>query len=181
MKNKLSIISLFVLSVFFFSFDSVKISADKKDSYIQYTLEHKLHQSVGVSKDFICNAYYDNESKSLVKIAIAVAVGTFDSQNSSRDSHALEVLEAIKYPKVTYVSKSIKTEGDKLTISGDLDFHGVKKPMTIIGTQSKTNDGIVLKGNFEVSLDKFKVERPSMMGFPVDDNLKMEYKVSFKL
>jgi hypothetical protein len=94
-----------------FSFDNVKVSADKGDSFLRYNLSHPMHESIGTSKDFICNAYYDNVIKQINKIAIAATVASFDSKNSSRDSHALEVLEAIKYPKVSFVSTSIKDNG----------------------------------------------------------------------
>ena len=180
---KKSILYTFVLTLVFglCSFDNVKIAADKANSYIKYTLSHPLHESIGTSKDFICGAYYDNASKSLTKIAIAATVASFDSQNSSRDSHALEVLEAIKYPKVTFVSTSITENGNDVVIKGELTFHGVKKAMTINATQFKSATELTLKGDFKVSLDKHKVERPSMMGAAVDDNLVMEFKINFNL
>jgi polyisoprenoid-binding protein YceI len=175
--NTLMITLLFGL----FSFDSVKVSADKGDSFLRYNLSHPMHESIGTSKDFICNAYYDNVAKQINKIAIAATVASFDSKNSSRDSHALEVLEAIKYPKVTFVSTSIKDNGNELIINGELNFHGVKRDITIKADQSKSASEITLKGDFYVSLDKHKVEKPSMMGVAVDDNLHMDFKIKFNL
>ncbi len=181
MKKSGLYILVFTVLVGLCSFDNVKIAADKANSYIKYTLSHPLHESVGVSKDFICNAYYDNVSKSLSKIAIAATVASFDSQNSSRDSHALEVLEAIKYPKVTFVSSSITENGNDVVLKGELNFHGVKKEMTINATQVKNSKELTLKGTFKVSLDKHKVEKPSMMGASVDDNLVMDFVINFNL
>jgi polyisoprenoid-binding protein YceI len=181
MKKILSYTLICVLALSIFSFDTVKISIDKSNSFIKYTLSHKLHESVGVTKDYICNAYYDGVEKKITKIAVAAAVASFDSQNSSRDSHALEVLEGIKYPKVTFVSSGIKQEGNALTINGEMNFHGVKRNMTILATQVQTDKTITLKAEFPVSLEKFKVERPSMMGYEVEDNLQMEFKAVFNL
>ena len=164
-----------------FSFDNVKVSADKGESFLRYNLSHPMHESIGTTKDFICNAYYDNVAKQINKIAVAATVASFDSQNSSRDSHALEVLEAIKYPKVTFVSTAVKDNGNELIINGELTFHGVKRDITIKANQTKTNSDITLKGDFYVSLDKHKVEKPSMMGVAVDDNLHMDFKIKFNI
>lgn len=181
MKNFV-IKSILVLVVFgLFSFDNVKISAVKGDSFLRYTLSHPMHESIGTTKDFICNGYYDNVSNQITKIAVAATVASFDSQNSSRDSHALEVLEAIKYPKVTFVSTSIKDNGNELIINGELSFHGVKNKITIKADQTKSASEITLKGDFYVSLDKYKVEKPSMMGVAVDDNLHMDFKFKFAI
>ncbi len=172
-----------VVTVLFglFSFDNVKVSADKGESFLRYNLSHPMHESIGTTKDFICNAYYDNVAKQINKIAVAATVASFDSQNSSRDSHALEVLEAIKYPKVTFVSTAVKDNGNELIINGELTFHGVKRDITIKANQTKTNSDIALKGDFYVSLDKHKVEKPSMMGVAVDDNLHMDFKIKFNI
>jgi polyisoprenoid-binding protein YceI len=172
---------LLTLVLGLFSLDNVKIAANKSESFLRYTLSHPMHESIGTTKDFICNAYYDANSKQISKIAVAATVASFDSQNSSRDSHALEVLEAIKYPKVTFVSSAIKDNGNELIINGELNFHGVKKEITIKADQVKSNSDIILKGDFYVSLDKFKVEKPSMMGVAVDDNLHMDFKIKFNI
>jgi hypothetical protein len=104
MKKILSYTLICVLALSIFSFDTVKISIDKSNSFIKYTLSHKLHESVGVTKDYICNAYYDGVEKKITKIAVAAAVASFDSQNSSRDSHALEVLEGNTIAQMAYKS-----------------------------------------------------------------------------
>ena len=181
MKKSILYTLVLTLVIGLCSFDNVKIAADKANSYIKYTLSHPLHESIGTSKDFICGAYYDNASKSLTKIAIAATVASFDSQNSSRDSHALEVLEGIKHPKVSFVSKAIKEEAGDLTIVGELNFHGIKKDITIKAKQMASDKKIILSGSFNVSLDKFKVEKPSMVGVAVDDNLVMDFKTVFDI
>ena len=48
---------------------------------------------------------YDNE---ISKIAIAAKVVDFDSGNSGRDSHSLEVLEALKFPNIKFYSDDIR-------------------------------------------------------------------------
>lgn len=180
--KKTILYSLFLgFTVMLCSFDNVKLTLNKTDSFIRYTLSHPAHESIGITKDFICGGYYDNTSKKITKLVVAAAVASFDSQNSSRDSHALETLEGTKYPKVTFVSKAIKEEGNELIIVGELTFHGIKKDITIKAKQSESDKKIILTGSFGVSLDKFKIEKPSMMGVAVDDNLVMDFKTVFDI
>jgi polyisoprenoid-binding protein YceI len=180
--KKSIIFSLFLgLTLMLCSFDNVKLSVNKTDSFIRYTLKHPMHESIGTSKDFLANCYYDNTSKKIVKLVVAAPVASFDSQNSSRDSHALETLEATKFPKVSFVSKAIKEEAGDVTIVGTLDFHGIKKEITIKAKQTESDKKIILSGSFNVSLDKFNVEKPSMMGVAVEDNLVMDFKTTFDI
>ena len=180
--KKSIIYSLFLgLTLMLCSFDNVKLTLNKTDSFIRYTLDHPAHTSIGTSKDFFGNCYYDNSTNKIVKIVIAAPVASFDSQNSSRDSHALEVLEGIKHPKFSFVSKAIKEEAGDLTIVGELNFHGIKKDITIKAKQMASDKKIILSGSFNVSLDKFKVEKPSMVGVAVDDNLVMDFKTVFDI
>ncbi len=180
--KKSIIYSLFLgLTLMLCSFDNVKLKLNKTDSFIRYTLSHPAHESIGTSKDFICGGYYDNVTKKITKLVVAAAVASFDSQNSSRDSHALETLEGTKYPKVVFISNAIKEEGNEVIIVGELNFHGIKKVITIKAKQTESDKKIILTGSFNVSLDKFKVEKPSMMGVAVDDNLVMDFKTVFDI
>ena len=180
--KKSIIYSLFLgLTLMLCSFDNVKLTLNKTDSFIRYTLSHPAHESIGTSKDFICGGYYDNASKKITKLVVAAAVASFDSQNSSRDSHELETLEVIKHTKVSFVSKAIKEEAGDLTIVGELNFHGIKKDITIKAKQIASDKKIILSGSFNVSLDKFNVEKPSMVGVSVDDNLVMDFKTVFDI
>ena len=55
------------------------------------------------------------------------------------------------------------------------------KDITIKAKQISTDKKITLSGSFIVSLDKFKVEKPSMLGISVDDNLVMDFKTVFDI
>ena len=46
-------------------------------------------------------------NESISKIALAAQVIDFDSGNSGRDSHSLEVLEALKFPNIKFYSKAL--------------------------------------------------------------------------
>ena len=83
-----------------------------------------LHSWEGTNNKVNGLAVLDSKNKSLQKLAILLYVRDFDSQNSGRDAHALEVLEALKYPEIKFYSESIEIENENLIINGIFDFHG---------------------------------------------------------
>ena len=103
---------------------SDQLRVNTNESYIKYEGDHLLHSWEGTNDKVNGLAVLDANSKSLQKLAILLYVRDFDSQNSGRDAHALEVLEALKYPEIKFYSESIKIEDENLIINGIFDFHG---------------------------------------------------------
>ena len=96
------------------------------ESYIKYEGDHLLHSWEGTNNNVNGLAVLDGKNKSIQKLAILLYVRDFDSQNSGRDAHSLEVLEALKYPEIKFYSESVKIENKHLIINGTFDFHGKK-------------------------------------------------------
>jgi polyisoprenoid-binding protein YceI len=182
----MKISSLLILSIGFIissSFTTVAdqtLRADKEKSFLSYSANHTLHAWTGTSKKVDCLLIYDEETKSFKKVAVSTNVADFDSKNSSRDGHALEVLDAIKYPKVTFGSTAIEPIKDgKLKISGKLNFHGKSKDITFDVDYKLTDKDINVSGGFPVSMTEFEVERPSFMLIKTDDSLEIKFNIVF--
>lgn len=161
--------------------DLTKIFADKNVSTITYEMKHPMHDWEAVCRNVNAIVVYNKYTKGIEQIAVSLRVQSFDSGNPNRDSHALEVLEALKFPKVTFVSTKIKAVADKLTVEGNLTFHGITKPMTITATREDFVNKLVFDGKFDVSLTDYKVERPSLFGMKTDDMLYFKFNFFFKL
>ena len=80
-----------------FSYCQTTLMLDKEKSNIKYSAKHVLHAWEGINNDVSGVAVYN---ESISKIALAAQVIDFDSGNSGRDSHSLEVLEALKFPNI---------------------------------------------------------------------------------
>ena len=156
------------------------LRADKSKSFLSYSANHTLHAWTGTSKKVDCLLIYDDETKTFKKVAVSANVADFDSKNSSRDGHALEVLDAIKYPKVTFGSTAIEPVKDgKLKITGKLNFHGKSKDITFEAVYTLKDKEINVTGGFPVSMTEFDVERPSFMLVKTDDILEIKFNVVF--
>lgn len=147
-------------------------------SSVTYTLVHKLHTVHGVAKKGL-------EAKAKIsatgaQLAIRIPVSNFDSGNGNRDEHMQETVEAAKFPnvdiKAVIPDAKVQASGEsQVTLKGKLTFHGITQDVQIPLTLSWSGPKQVgVKGKFIVSLDGYKVERPSLLGMKVEDNIEIE-------
>jgi YceI-like domain len=148
------------------------------DSSLTYRLKHTLHEVEGKARPTEGKARLMPDGA--LQVAVRANVADFDSGNSNRDSHMKEATEAPKFPVIEF--KGVAT-GVKVPTAFPseqavtLTFHGVKQavevPMKVVFTSAKE---VTATGNFQISLEAFKVERPSLMMKKVDDALDLETK-----
>ena len=158
-----------------------KVQAEKSGTIITYHLVHPLHKIDAVSKDVDCTAELDPGARSFSSVTVSVDVTTFDSNNSNRDSHAMEVIDALEYPESTFTSKQIVQRGDSLFATGALTFHGVTHDVTIAAKPEWSASQVVVNGGFDILLSDYKVERPSLLMIPVENTLRFTLTALFKL
>lgn len=158
-----------------------KVVADKSTSTIKYDMKHPLHDWEAKCKDVNAVIVLNESTKQIEQAAVSVRVDAFDSENANRDSHTLEVLEALKYPKITFVSTGIVQKGTDLTINGNLNFHNVLKPVSIKAIRRDNKNTISIEGLFYVLLSDHKVERPSLVGMKCEDEIKLSFKIEFQV
>jgi polyisoprenoid-binding protein YceI len=104
-------------------------------------------------------------------------VRDFDSNNSSRDAHALEVLEALQYPEIKFYSDEIKYNSKTVRFSGSLEFHGISITQSIEADLSKTELGTELLGEFQLIPSDFGIELPSFLSVKMKDLLRINYRI----
>jgi polyisoprenoid-binding protein YceI len=153
----------------------------KDESSITYRMTHPLHEIEATSKDATYKLEVDPSKKEIVSVSATVDVTTFDSGNSNRDSHAMEVIDAISYPEVAFISSSVAVVGDSLKVTGKLTFHGVTQDVVTMASAKWLPDKVVVNGSFVLSLTAFKIERPSLLMIPVEDGLRFTYTAAWKL
>ena len=165
---------------------------DPSKSTLSYKVIHKFHESVGVDKKLQGAAAIKGSD---AQVQIRANVADFDSGNANRDAHMKETVEEAKYPDVTLkgivkglavpakfpdvtlkgVVKGLgvpasfpgKASG---TLEGQLTFHGQTNPIKIpVTIEFESADKAHATSEFDVSLDGYKVDRPSLMFVKIDD------------
>ncbi len=152
----------------------------KDESKLTYNLSHPLHEVESTSKEVAYKVEVDPANRVIKSVSASVDVTTFDSGNSNRDSHAMEVIDALTYPEVTFASTSITQNGDSAKVTGKLTFHGVTKEILIPAVLKWSPNRLDVHGDFSISLTAFRVERPSLLMIPVSDELRFTVVAAYR-
>lgn len=152
---------------------------DKKNSFVRYSMNHLLHSWDGTSRDLNGVAQIGSTGK-LEKVAIVSKVSAFDSENSNRDAHMLEVVESLKYPNISFYSTSIsESKAGELEVKGILQFHGINKETSFKTRIASKGSLSTVKGEFIFLLEDHRVERPSFMLSKVDNEVKVNFEIIY--
>jgi polyisoprenoid-binding protein YceI len=155
-------------------------SVRSEGSSLTYRLKHKLHVVEGTARPTEGKARLLPDGT--LQVAVRANVADFDSGNSNRDAHMKETTEAPKFPTIEFkgVAAGVKVptsfpSEQAVALKGQLTFHGVKQvvevPLKVVFTSATE---VSATGNFQISLEAFKVERPSLLMVKVDDALDLE-------
>ncbi len=152
------------------------LSVDPATSLLRYHITHKLHHVSGESNQLEGKAVI--QPGGTVQTMVRVAVVSFRSGDANRDSHMEEVLNPNQHPFVVFkgVTQLGSTEaGGQVTMNGELDFNGVKTPVSVpLEIELKPDGAVRAHGSFDVSLDAHKVERPSLLFVKIDDACRID-------
>ena len=161
------------------------LSIDPAASVVRFHLDHKMHKVDGRSAAVEGKAVIEPDGKVLAMVRIPVA--SFDSGDANRDSNMRETLDAGRFPFVVFKGvSSIVTpvaygRSAPTTLRGELDFHGVKRPIDVPVSVEFQKDGSArVRGAMTVSLDAHRVERPSLLFIKVDDELKIAFDLTMR-
>ena len=165
--------------------DAQAFTVDPAQSTIRYHVNHKLHAADGRTSSIEGKAVIQPDGKVLTMIRVPVA--TFDSGDANRDSNMRETLDASKLPFIVFkgvtslVMPAAQGKPLTTTIQGELDFHGVKRPIDVPVTLVFGGDGSAsVKGKMKLSLDAYKIERPSLLMIKLDDECAIEFDLKLR-
>ncbi|HUN64728.1 MAG TPA: YceI family protein [Bacteroidota bacterium] len=158
---------------------AAKLAATPGVSSLTYKIVHPMHEFESVSHDVTCTITVDDSSGTIRTAFFSADVTSFDSGNSNRDSHAMEVVDALTYPTVSFKSTNIRTLGTGLSVDGDLEFHGQTHPVSFSAATSATGDTLAVAGSTSISMTAFGIDRPSLLLVPVQDTIRISFQMKF--
>jgi polyisoprenoid-binding protein YceI len=76
---------------------------------------------------------FDEKDPAAAKVKVAIDTASINSNHGERDKHlrGKDFLDVAQFPKATFESTSVKINGDKATITGNLTLRGVTKEVVI--------------------------------------------------
>ncbi|MBN09031.1 MAG: hypothetical protein CMC79_01470 [Flavobacteriaceae bacterium] len=170
-------LACFFISFVIFSQENQTWTIDNSSSSISYKGKHLLHEWIGINNNIKGLIVFEENIPK--KLAVLSSIIEFDSQNSSRDAHALEVLDGLNYPHVKFYSEALNVKDDRMNIDGKLTFHGISKQLNLNGVWKKEVDQIILYGSFQIKLTDFKIKPPVFMLVNMDEHVNIKYQIIF--
>jgi polyisoprenoid-binding protein YceI len=166
------LLALLILAASAFAF----IAADEWKIADGYTITFSTDEASGIFKDFKGTILFDEQNPATSKFDVSIDVASINTGNGLQNKHAKsdEWFDAPKYPAIRFTSQKVTKSAAGYQVTGDLDMHGVKKPLTIPFTFKHTGTGGVFAGTFNVNRSDFHVGKP---GGEVSDMIKLEVSV----
>jgi hypothetical protein len=147
---------------------------------LTYHVSHPLHQSEGVSREArgkgICRA-------GQCEFLIAVPVKSFDSGDSNRDLHMIQVTRGAQFPMVTVRTRLPESASTSATIQADLEiqFAGQTAQYKQVPFQLVTQGNqIHITGTIPATLVDFKIDPPTLLTMPVKNEIPVRVDLTWR-
>ena len=181
MKTKILTIPLFVPLAAFPLFAGADSQWLLKQSTLTWHAAHPLHQSDGVSHAArgkgVCHA-------GQCDFLIAVPVKSFDSGDSNRDLHMLQVTRGAEFPMVLVRTRFPEDTTASATIHADLEiqfagqtvhYKQVSFQRLIQGNEAR------ITGTIPATLSDFKIDPPTLLTIPVKNEMPVRVEITWRL
>jgi hypothetical protein len=149
-------------------------------STLAYHVSHPLHQTDGISHAArgkgVCHA-------GQCDFLIAVPVKSFDSGDSNRDLHMLQVTRGGEFPMVTVRTSLPEDASASATIHADLEvqFAGqTAKYKQVPFEQSKQGNQTKISGSIPATLSDFKIDPPSLLAIAVKNEIPVRVDMTWR-
>jgi len=147
---------------------------------LTYHVSHPLHQTEAVShaargKGF-CHA-------GQCDFLIAVPVKSFDSGDSNRDLHMLQVTRGAEFPMVIVRTRLPESAATSATINVDLEiqFAGQTTQYKQVPFKLETQGGEThITGTIPATLADFKIDPPSLLTMPVKNDIPVRVEMTWR-
>ena len=149
-------------------------------STLTYHVSHPLHQSEGISHDArgkgVCHA---GECDFL----IAVPVKSFDSGDTNRDLHMIQVVRGGQFPVITVRTRLPESAAANMAIRADLEIEFAGQAVTYkqVALEQSTQDGVTrITGTIPATLAAFKIDPPTLLAIPVKNEMPLRVEMTWQ-
>jgi polyisoprenoid-binding protein YceI len=108
---------------------------DTAHSELTFRVRHLAGRVRGSFKEWQGTLEVDPADLSAGSANITVEAASINTENADRDAHlrSADFFDVEKYPTLSFTSTSLELDGDEIVLTGDLDLHGVTRPVVLKG------------------------------------------------
>jgi hypothetical protein len=151
-----------------------------EQSTLTYHVSHPLHQIDGVSHAARGKGVCHNGQCDFL---IAVPVKSFDSGDSNRDLHMIQVARGAQFPIVTVRFRLPEDAAGSATIQADLEiqFAGQTVQYKQVPFQHVTQGNQArISGVIPATMSDFKIELPSLLAIPTKNEIPVRVEMTWR-
>jgi polyisoprenoid-binding protein YceI len=111
--------------------DTFKI--DPLHSSIVFSIKYLVSDFYGRFNDLSGQVVFDKDDPAKSSVELTIPVESIDTHYAKRDRDlkSPDFFNAKQFPAIVFKSKSIEGSGENYKVTGDLNLHGVTKPLTL--------------------------------------------------
>ncbi len=150
------------------------------ESTLTYHVSHPLHHSEGVSHAArgkgVCH-------EGQCDFLIAVPVKSFDSGDSNRDLHMVQVTRGAEFPMVVVRTRLPESAAGAATINANLEieFAGQKAQYKQVRLQLAVHGrDATISGTIPATLTDFKIDPPTLLTMPVKNEFPIRVEMVWR-
>jgi len=113
----------------------------------------------GVFKKLQGDVVFKEDDLHMSRFDVTIDVNSIETGNKLKNKHAKGThwFDAVRYPFIHFVSSSIVKTDTGYIASGELDLHGIKKPVNIPFRFEKVGDSALFRGRFKIDRGDFGI------------------------
>jgi polyisoprenoid-binding protein YceI len=141
-----------------------------------YGIKFSSADAGGIFKTMSGTIFFDEQNLAASKFEVAVDAASLNTGNGLQNKHAKsdEWFDVARYPQITYSSDKITRSGNGFLVTGTLDLHGVKKPVSIPFSFQRNGNKGLFAGSFTVNRNDFHLGKP---GEDVGEQIKIDLSI----
>ena len=149
-------------------------------SVLTYHVSHPLHESEGVSHEArgkgVCRA-------GQCEFLVAVPLKSFDSGDSNRDLHMLQVTRGAQFPMVTVRARLSGDTSASATLQADLEIQFAGQTVSykqVPLQQVKQGNEVRITGVVPATLSDFQIDPPKLLTIPVKNEMPVRLDLKWR-
>ena len=146
-------------------------------STLAYHVSHPLHETEGVSHEARGKAICRGGQ---CEVLVAVPVKSFDSGDSNRDLHMLQVARGAQFPMVVVRARVPEAAAQSPSVAVDLQIQFAGQTVDykkVPFQQTAQGDEIRITGTIPATLADFKIDPPTLLTVPTKNEIPIRVEL----
>jgi polyisoprenoid-binding protein YceI len=108
---------------------------DANHSDVTFRVRHLVTRVAGTFDRWTADLRADPSAWNAGSVAVSIETASINTRQEKRDNHLRsgDFFDAANHPAITFQSRSVAVEGDRLRVEGDLTIRGITRPVVLDG------------------------------------------------